>query len=308
MNIHPSTRSVLARWLRGALGVGISAACLCAAPLAQAAQAVLLPEGPVTLIRATSVFVVDAPLLVEPGDIFTTGVHGAAQLEDGSGTIALLGSQTRITVDAAPSGAKTNMLDALSLLAGWLKVERGTAAAPGQLTVDTVVLRAALSHGAAVIHANANAASLFVETGSITLALPGIADAPQPLNAERYAQRESDKPLETRARPTPAFVGEMPLAFRDPLASIAARPQVKAAAPVQGRVVAYADIADWLASPLAVRSTFVARFRPLARAEPFRTQIRRNLRNLPEWRAVLCPPRPAPPRRPGTPQWSEVAS
>ena len=46
----------------------------------------------------------------------------------------------------------------------------------------------------------------------------------QPLNAERYAQRESDKPLETRARPTPAFVGELPLAFRDPLASIAARP------------------------------------------------------------------------------------
>jgi hypothetical protein len=307
MNIHPSTRSVPARWLRCAVGIGISAACLCAAPLVQAAQAVLFPEGPVTLIRGTSVFVVDAPLLVEPGDIFTTGVHGAAQLEDGI-TIAALGSETRIAVDVVPSGANADALDALSLLAGWIKVERGTAAAPGQLTVDTVVLRAALSHGAAVIHANANAASLFVETGSITLALPGTANAPQLLNAERYAQRESDKPLETRARPTPAFVGELPLAFRDPLASIAARPQAKAAAPVQGRVVAYADIAEWLASPLAVRSTFVARFRPLARTEPFRTQIRRNLRNLPEWRPVLCPPRPAPLRRPSTTQLSEVAS
>jgi hypothetical protein len=308
MNIPPSARSVLARWLRGATGFGLCAACLCTVLPVQAAQTVLVPEGPVTLIRGTSVFEVDAPLLVEPGDIFATGIHGAAQLEDGNGTIAALGAQTRISVDAAPRGANADALGALSLLSGWIKVERGAAAAPGQLTVDMVVLRAALSHGAAVIHASANAASLFVETGSITLALPGSADAPQPLNAERYAQRESDKPLDTRTRPAPTFVDELPLAFRDPLASITARPQTKPATPVQVRVVAYADIADWLASPLAVRSTFVARFRPLARAEPFRTQIRRNLRYLPEWRSVLCLPRPAPLRRPRTPQSSEVQS
>jgi hypothetical protein len=304
MNFQHWSRCGLARWLRHGIGI----ACLCAAPLAYAGHAILLPEGPVTLVRGTSVFTIDAPLAVEPGDLFSTDAHASAQIEDANGTIVALGPQTRISIDAAPRGVNADTLDALSLLSGWIKVERGGADSSGQLKIDTAALRVGMPHGVAVIHASGDAASLFIETGGILLTLPDSADAPRSLNAEHYVQRENGKPLEAQARPAPAFVTGLPLAFRDPLASITARMPTQPLAPTHGRVAAYSDIAEWLVSPLTVRRTFVTRFRSLARTETFRRQVRQNLRDLPEWRTVLCPPPSAPPRRPGIPKTSEVDS
>ena len=77
---------------------------------------------------------------------------------------------------------------------------------------------------------------------------------------------------------------------------------MKPVTPVQGRPVAYADLADWLTCNLPVRRTFVSRFRALIHTEPFRTQIRLNLHALPEWRPVLYPPPPLPPQRPSGPR------
>lgn len=271
------------------LRIGLAIACLCALQCARAAQTILLPEGTVTLIRATTVFSVDAPFAVEPGDLLATDTHGSAQIEDGEGTIVALGADTRVAIDAAPHG------DSLALLSGWIKIAR-THAAAQQWPIETAAIQATLREGSAVLHASRNATSLFIEAGGMTLTPPEQADASQPLDGEHYVERDAGKPLDVRTRPAPAFIAAMPMPFRDPLVSVAASAKAKPIAQAQGRPATYADLADWLASPLGIRRTFVARFRPLAQGAPFRAQVRQNLRNLPEWRRVLCPP-PAMPRR-----------
>lgn len=250
----------------------------------------LLPEGTVTLIRATSAFNVDTPIALQPGDLLATDAHGSAQIEDSDGTIVALGADTRIAIDAAPHG------DALALLSGWIKIARPHTGTSDPLSIGTPTLDASLRDGAAVLHATRDMTALFIEAGSMTLALPEHADAHQPLDGEHYAERETGKPLVVGTRPATSFIAAMPLPFRDPLATSATPAKAKPVAPAQGRPATYADIADWLIAPLPIRRGFVARFRPLAQNEPFRAQVRQNLRNLPEWRRVLCPP-PAMPRR-----------
>ncbi|BBU31267.1 hypothetical protein BTHE68_50010 [Burkholderia sp. THE68] len=279
-----------ARTLLHTIRLSVALACLCALHGAHAGQAMLLPEGTVTLIRATSVFNVDAPVALQPGDLLATDAHGGAQIEDGDGTIVALGANTRVAIDALPHG------DALALLSGWIKIARPRTGTAGPLSIDTPALDASLLDGAAVLHASRDMTSLFIETGSMMLALPEHADAHQQLDGEHYAERETGKPLDVGKRPATSFIAAMPLPFRDPLASSATPAKAKLVAPVQGRAATYADIADWLSAPLPIRRGFVARFRPLAQGEPFRAQVRQNLRNLPEWRRVLCLP-PAMPRR-----------
>jgi len=276
------------QWLR----VCAPIACLCAVHAAHAAHAMLVPEGAVTLVRATTVYEVDAPFAIEPGDLLATGLHASAQIEYDDGSIAALAADTRLAMDAPPRGATAAPADSLSLLRGWIKVTR-THAASGALSIETTAWRAALSDGSAVVHADAGVVSLFMENGGMALSLSERGQHPQLLSGERYvqrAQRDAGKPLDTQPRPAPDFIAAMPVPFRDPLGSIARRTALKDKALTQGRVASYADIGDWLTISLAVRRTFVARFRPLAQAQPFRAQVQEHLRDLPDWRRVLCPP------------------
>ncbi|MFM0323193.1 FecR domain-containing protein [Caballeronia glebae] len=287
------------------LRIVFALACLCTLHGAQAGQAMLLPDGAVTLIRATTVFIIDAPIALEPGDLLATDARASAQIEDADGTIIALGGDTRIAIDAGPRD------DAFALLSGWIKIARAHANAVAPLSIDTPTLDLDLRDGAAVLHVSRDTTAFFIETGSVTLALPEHADAHQQLDGEHYGERETGKPLDLRARPAASFIAAMPLPFRDPLVSVATPAKTKPAALTQGRPATYADLAGWLAAPLPIRRTFVARFRPLAQGEPFRSQVRQNLRELPEWRRVLCPP-PAMPRRralsPVQPQSTEVES
>ncbi|SAL03695.1 hypothetical protein AWB78_06658 [Caballeronia calidae] len=278
-----------ARTTLQALRIGFAIACLCALQSARAGQYILVPEGTVTLIRATTVFNVDAPIALEQGDLLATAAQGSAQLESDGTTIGL-GADTHIAIDAAPGG------DALALLSGWIKIARTRPDATESLSIDTATLDGAMRDGAAVLHASRDATSLFIETGAMTLALPGHADVRQTLDGDHYAAREAGKPLDASTRPAPAFIAGMPLPFRDPLVALSTPVKGKLIVASQGRPATFADLAGWLSAPLGIRRGFVARFRPLAEREPFRSQVRQNLRDLPEWRRVLCPP-PARPRR-----------
>ena len=300
MNLPQRATSPIAAWLRR----GAMAACLCVSPFTHAA-ALLLPEGPVTLIRGTSVFAVDAPLVTQPGDILTTDDRFGAQLEDGDGTLVALGPQTRLSIDVPPHGEDAAAQPSLSLLTGWIKLARTGAGAPGPLLLDTPSLHIAVRQASSAIHATSMASALFVETGSAVVMLPDTRDAPQTIAADHYLERDFGKPPVPSVRPAAAFVSQLPVTFRDPLASLTpltAHGQMKPITPVQGRPVAYADLADWLTCTLPVRRTFVPRFRALIHTEPFRSQIRLNLHALPEWRPILYPPLPLPPHRQSGPR------
>jgi hypothetical protein len=282
-----------ARALLQALRIGFALACACALQSARAGQLILLPEGSVTLIRATTVFHVDAPLALERGDLLAT-TQGGGQIETDSMIVAL-GADTRIAIDAAPIG------DHLALLSGWIKVAHPQAAAAAPLSIDTIALDVAVKNGAAVLHASHDATALFVETGSVTLAPAGHEAAHQTLEGEHYAAREGGKPLVVSTRAARSFIGAMPVPFRDSLAPAPMPAKGKLIVASQGRPATYADLADWLVAPLAIRRGFVARFRPLAVDPSFRSQVRQHLRDLPEWRRVLYPPHAAPRRRPVVP-------
>ncbi|MEZ2353436.1 hypothetical protein [Caballeronia sp. RCC_10] len=267
----------------------ISLMCLLATQAAHAAQsahAMLIPEGAITLIRGTTVIAVDAPLALQPGDLLATDAHTSAQIDYDDGTLAALAADTRLAIDAT---------DSLALLSGWIKVTRKHAAAPSAWTIDTTGLRAVLLDGSIVMHADADAVSMFIEYGNIALSDDGRGQHPQNVSGEHYVQRSrhaNGTPLNIEARPASAFLAAVPLPFRDPLAAAAARIASKETLPAQERTAAYADIGDWLTTSLPVRHTFVARFGPLAQAQPFRAQVQRHLRDLPDWRRVLCPPAP----------------
>ena len=206
MNLPQCATSRIAAWVRR----GAMAACVCVTPLTQAAAPLLLPEGPVTLIRGTSVFVVDGPLVTQPGDLLATDARFGAQLEDGNGTLVALGPQTRLSIDAPPHGEDAAGPASLSLLTGWIKLARTGASGPGPLLLDTPSLHIALRQGSSVIHATSTSSALFVETGSAVVTLPDTRDAPQTVAADRYLEREPGKPPVHSARPAAAFVSQLP--------------------------------------------------------------------------------------------------
>lgn len=307
MNLPQPATSRIAVWLRRGALAACLCLCLCITSLTHAAALLLLPEGQVTLIRGSSVFAIDAPLVIQPGDILTTDDRLGAQLEDGNGTLVALGPQTRLSIDVPPHGEDAAAQPSLSLLTGWIKLAQTGAGGAGPLLLDTPSLHIAVRQASSAIHATGRSSALFIESGSAVVALPDTRDAPHTIAADHYLERDFGKPLDLSARPAAAFVSQLPVTFRDPLAPLtplAAHGQPKPVIPAQGRLVAYADVADWLACNLPVRHTFVPRFRALIHTEPFRTQVRLNLHALPEWRPILYPPpsQPSPPHRPSSPR------
>ncbi|MEX3816305.1 hypothetical protein AB3X96_39900 [Paraburkholderia sp. BR13439] len=217
------------------------------AAAATGSHLMLIPQTPVGLIRGTSMFVVDAPVALLPGDLLTTDTrHGTVQLE----------------------------------------------------AIDAPFLSASIKRASIVVHATIVETELFVKTGEGVVFEPEAHPASIALSDDFYIRRKPGAQPEQEPRPPGGFVSQLPVAFRDPLAPLPGRTPAPDAPLSQAQDVTYADIADWLNSPLPMRRTFVHRFRTLAQQDPFRCSIRRNLADLPEWRPVLYPP-PLP-----RPHWS----
>jgi hypothetical protein len=275
--------------------------CLgCLASGASEARVVLVPEAPVTLVRDISIFEVDAPIDVLPGDILTTSPQkGGAQLKDDAGTLAELGVATHVALGDGRAASSSNALTALSLLSGWAKVARvATASSRGPMRIDTPALQLSLQPGSTVINATPTTTSVYVEAGTVEASLPETSEsrtAQHELTADQFAQRELGRPLQQAGRPSPEFVSRLPVIFRDPLRPLQHAP-IQNLAPTQGRQTTYAEVSEWLTSSLPLRSTFVPRFRALLHSKPFRTQVEQHVSDLPEWRRVLYPKKSLAPR------------
>lgn len=272
------------------------AACLCGSASAVCeAHVVLVPEAPVTLIRDVSIFEVNGPIDVRPGDLISTNAQkGSAQLRDDGGELAALGAGTRVAIgNGSALGAAAETLGAISLLSGWLKVANvGAAPAHDPLRIDTPALHLSLRQGSAVIRAASDTTSLYVETGVVEASIPDTHTTPHALMSDQFAQRALGRPLVQAERPLPAFVDQMPVAFRDPL-----RPLPNIATndlpPAQRRAAGYEDLRDWLTCSLPVRATFVPRFQGLLHSKPFRQVVQQHVSELPDWRRALYPKKPS---------------
>jgi hypothetical protein len=251
-----------------------------------AAQAVLtLAEQPVRLLRGAAVYKAGSGVAVQKDDILETDAAGA-QVEAGPDAIVALGPHSRVLVANLAADGKSPV--ELELLQGWIK-----AYAKGlRATVATPALRVMLASGSTIVHAGDGLDAVFAEEGEQQAARvddKGTAGAPLKLAAEQYATLDAGRPQLVAGRPSRAFVGALPAAFRDHLAPA---PDVKNAGkvpPIKEREAAYADVGDWLASPLPARRRFVARFRPRLSDPGFRQQLDRALGQGAEWKPVLHP-------------------
>ncbi|GAB2917778.1 hypothetical protein GCM10027093_65480 [Paraburkholderia jirisanensis] len=274
---------------------------------AHAQWALVQADAPARAIHDTSRYVPQSGQRFALNDMIETSAQGGLQLQDPEGNVVALGADTQVmlTRDAH-----------VVLLRGWLKVLHTCTGARPRCAIpaiDTVRLRYTPANGSAAVIAASPAGypqadAVFVESGTLTLLslapAYGSKVAPAQLPMHQFAVWRAASPaLVVTPSPDPAFVAAMPVAFRDALTALplpAAPTSAATAAAAQEKPlpVDYDDIADWLNSPLAIRTQpgtrFTERFRTRLADPAFRRAIDQHLGTLPEWRALLYPP-PAPP-------------
>lgn len=279
-----------------AVGPGaVSVAAAAAAPADASAGGMLaLAEKPVRILRGVQLFVGVNGTLVLKDDMIETGA-GGAQIELGGGNIVALGPQTRLYLASLGQDGKGPA--ELALLQGWVKARAGSGTGV-QLAGNA--LQAIVSQGAVIVHGDAGREELFADEGeqqATRLDEKGKPGPPVKVPSESYAYVDAGKPLAVLPRPAKTFLAAMPPSFRDRLAPGPALGKAARQPAALERDAAFADVEDWLRSSLAVRKTFVARFRPRLKDPEFRKALDQALGKGSEWQAVLHPP-PPPVSRP----------
>lgn len=266
-------------WLLGA--------CLAAGGAWAQAAILTMADKPVRVIRGAAVYKAISGTLLQKDDIIET-TAGGAQVEAGPNAIFAMGPETRLYVVSLATDARA--VTELQVLQGWVKLASRTAKRP---SVGTAALQVGFGSGAVIVHSKPGKDALFADEGeqlASRLDDKGKPGAPVKVPAEQYAFAVPGQPLVVLARPAKDFLGEMPPAFRDRLAP-APLPAKGAKLPAaKERDADYADVEAWLNSSLAVRKSFVSRFRPRLKDPEFRRQLDQAIGKNSEWKAVLYPP------------------
>lgn len=270
--------------------------------LAQSAGSVTMLEGPLRLIRGTSVSLGMESMQVRQGDMLETGERAFAQMELAGGAIVALGPSSRLYLLRPSAGGKGGDSAAeLILLSGWLKAESGAGAAT--FRYETLSLAAATGNGALVFHTNESGCDVFVESGAATIdevTTEGHARDPKPGKAGQFFSHHGGKGVTVLPRPTPAFIDGMPVAFRDTLPSRLAHFKGKPAEPKVQHTVSYPEVEHWLTMPSAWRHGLVERFEPRLKDSEFRKQLEAHLNQYPEWGPILHPEKHPPENAPAS--------
>jgi hypothetical protein len=272
--------------------------------MAQDIGTVTLMEGSLRLIRGATVLRGAAGVRLRQGDILESSESGFAQLEFTGGTIAALGPSTRLfLLRPVPSqsgnstGAKSAIAE-LVVLRGWLKGE--TSSSSGSYCYASPLL-AATTTGTIVMHAAAQDANVFVETGSAVVSEIGREGTPghtAGATAGQFLSRGAGKDVAAGSRPDPSFLESMPRPFRDTLPSRMPIFSEKSVPANPDHPVSYSEIQPWLTMGKVWRKGFVERFQSRLKDPTFRRALQDHLAEHPEWDPVLhpdkYPPKPAP--------------
>lgn len=279
------------------LGTLLLCAALCCAPRAALPAAVTsttrfavlsVAEGPpAEVIRGAVVYGVTRGALIRPGDLIESGPGGLLIMEIRTGTvtaaIVALGPMTRAQwAEQADAGITLNVIK------GWVKVDTASPSAPLEVRSSGPLLGAVSHSGTYVLHVGAGADQVFYESGDVALWLP-VPDGTGTTATSRQGEftARGAGGLRSRRGVDPAFLNELPGAFRDPLPTGLADTVHANTEPQRIRDVTYADIADWLTAPLEWRRGFVERFRPRLRDTAFRRALDARISVHPEWQPLL---------------------
>jgi hypothetical protein len=266
--------------------------------VAQEVGALTLVEGPLRLIRGTTVLLGAEGVRLYHGDIIESSNAGFVQLEFAKGTIVALGSSTRVLLLGHTAGRNASgNAEELVLLSGWLKSQTGSNSEAYRY--DSPLLAAATQDGSLVLHSTTETSGIFVESGSAHIGETGSDGKwrdPQIAKAGQFYSRLAGQGVVANRRPDSTFVETMPRQFRDALPSLMPRFAGKVLQPKRDHEVTYSDIQPWLTTRQAWRSGFVRRFQPRLKDPAFRRVLEVHLKDHPEWALALYPPK-APPAK-----------
>ena len=257
---------------------------------ADAAGKITFTEGKVRVIRDASLLSGVQGLAVEASDIVETSKPGFALVEFPDGTVVALGDATRVMLARAAGGSS------LLLLEGWLKVQSHLADGAAAYTVSSPVQSASVKSASLIVHGAAGSGEVFVESGSATVGVTDRQGRPAgmaPTRSGQYVTRAADKPAVSQPRPSEAFLGSMPTAFRDALPARLERFKDRNVEAKPTGPVSYGDVDDWLGASASWRSGFVKRFEPRLSDPSFHQQLEAHLKSHPEWDRILHPPKAA---------------
>jgi hypothetical protein len=242
----------------------------------------LLKDTPLRVIRGVSVFVGIEGMRLRQGDVLETGpaVSAQAQVECSGGAIVELGPASQANL-YSQSETSAEVL----LLTGWLKGETTA----GNHRYISRLLAVATKGGNVLLHNNDDAADVFVERGSANVdsgAGTSIASAKDRI----FFTRRTGKAVVATDRPSPEFISQMPVSFRDALPSRLSRfAGTTAPTPKREHDVSYTEIERLLTLPPGWRKGLVERFKPRLEDRSFRAAIESHIAALPEWKPVLYP-------------------
>ena len=254
-------------------------------------------DGDAILLRDGSTFGLAEGVELRQGDIVHAGAKGRfVRLEFPDGVVLDLAPQARVLL-----GAKVDKAQARAYLlngAAKLGVTAGKAPAEPLLTSPTLTL-SDVARGV-VLSTAPDETAVFAESGSATV-VERRDFKPQPPLALRNGQfyaRAGDAKASVVPRPTPAFIQALPKPFLDTLPPRLASLKARDVEPRLLGELTYAEAQPWIDAEPALRSSFVARWRPLAKRPEFRAGLVEHLPAHPEWDRVLFPekyrPKPAP--------------
>jgi hypothetical protein len=260
---------------------------------------VTILDGGVRVLRGATWYKLVEGARVQDGDLVDAADRAQVQIELTSGQIVnFAGPAGLLAVSSgAVAGAREGKSPApaeVYLPRGWLKLAAKQGAPLRVRTASGIV---SATDGVAVVHADADAIEVFVETGSAKLQEPGKTGADgiaHDVRGGEFALRAPDRPFATAGAAPLKFVAAMPRHFRDPLPPRAAQYAVVRVQLASDRPISYAEAEPWLASPY--RRLFIKRLQPRLADPEFRTAAMAKPQAYPEWQAALAPPEPQAPK------------
>lgn len=265
-------------------------------PLPAGAQEIgtlTLVEGPLRVIRGTTVLQGAEGVRVFPGDMIESSDSGFVQVEFAGGTIIVLGGSTRVLLfshDRGRSLGNPGNSAGLFLLSGWLKGQSGARA--GAHSYDSPLLAASTQDGTLVLHSAGASVEMFVEYGSARVSEvspDGIRRDPRVTKAGQFSSRLAGKDITVYPRPSSTFVEAMPRQFRDSFPSRMSRFAEKPPQPKRDHEVTYFEIQPWLTIGQTWRKGFVKRFQSRLKDPKFHKAVESHLKDHPEWGPLIFP-------------------
>lgn len=260
---------------------------------------VTIVDGEAVLMRETTRHQLAEAVRLVAGDIVeTSATNRLLRIEFPDGVILDLGPESRALLEPRLAGERSKLPNRVHLLRGVAKLTLPQPLPPAAATFSTPAFDVTGVSRSAVFIVLPDNAFAFAESGAVTLKerRGGKPGAVTTLKSGEFFARSGDAKAAVTARPTPAFIQQLPRPFLDTLPSRAALFKAREAEPKLLGGIGFADAEAWIDAE-GLRAHFAARWKALAQNPEFRAAVAANLRAHPEWDRVLYPekylPKPA---------------